>query len=158
MTTKSKLNVTEETSGRGGILSDIVSTKEHQAAMLLEVAKRWGLFAGIAIFFIYVGTLQFNKLDTRVAEGERFVREKLTDVVQANTLALHDVSQQHDVLVRSLDQNTHELQAVAEKKTENNDLLRSIATTLEKINENKAIQPVQPVVFPAAAPEAPAPR
>lgn len=91
----------------------MVTKEEHGARMYFEVAKQWGIFAAMVVFFMWVGYTRDVALDARVTKAEDFQRTTLTGLITSSTLALNDVAKQHDVLVRSLDDNTRELKEVS---------------------------------------------
>lgn len=61
-------------------------------AWLSKVAKEWGIFCAMSIFFIWWGYGRENALNAKVDAQDTFIRETLVTTIQQNTKAFENFS------------------------------------------------------------------
>jgi hypothetical protein len=56
--------------------------------MAWKVAREWGIFAAMCVFFIYASWVRENSLTARIERNEEFVRQTMLDSIKASTAVM----------------------------------------------------------------------
>lgn len=96
------------------------ASKEHRVIHpLLQIIKEYGIFAAMAIFFIWQGDKREDALNSRIDQQQEFTNQKLLAAIEGNSQVMTAATIAINAVANQAKQNTATLKQVTKDISDN---------------------------------------